>query len=222
MIGVIGETLPLAIGIAASPLPIIAVILMLLSSSARRTSIGFLVGWLGGLVVAVVIFQVLAGLLPASGTASPRPVAGLVKVVLGLGLLALAVRQWRSRPAPGEQADLPAWMSTIDKLDPVKAAGLAFVFAAANPKNLILAATSGIQIGQLGAVAEQLVATLVFVLVAGSTVAVPVVAFLVAADRLAGPLESLREWLVHYNATIMFVVLLLLGVSTVGKGLADF
>ncbi|MGH3502089.1 MAG: hypothetical protein ACRDQA_14575 [Nocardioidaceae bacterium] len=42
---VIGDVLPLAIGVAISPIPIIAVILMLLSRQASRTSTGFLLGW---------------------------------------------------------------------------------------------------------------------------------------------------------------------------------
>lgn len=47
---VIGDVLPLAIGVAISPIPIIAVILMLLSEQAGRTSVGFLAGWIAGVV----------------------------------------------------------------------------------------------------------------------------------------------------------------------------
>ena len=41
---VIGEILPLAVGIAISPIPIIAVILMLLSPHAKGASVGFMIG----------------------------------------------------------------------------------------------------------------------------------------------------------------------------------
>ncbi len=51
MAPVIGEILPLALGIAISPIPIIAAILMLLSPKARVTSIGFLLGWVVGITV---------------------------------------------------------------------------------------------------------------------------------------------------------------------------
>ncbi len=53
MVPVIGEILPLALGVAISPIPIIAAILMLLSPKARVTSVGFLLGWVLGIVVAV-------------------------------------------------------------------------------------------------------------------------------------------------------------------------
>ena len=61
---VIGEILPLAVGIAISPVPIIAVILMLLSPRAKATSVGFLLGWLFGIIVAIVLFTLLSSVLP--------------------------------------------------------------------------------------------------------------------------------------------------------------
>jgi hypothetical protein len=44
---VIGDLLPLAVGVAVSPVPIIAVILMLLAPRAGGASLGFLAGWVG-------------------------------------------------------------------------------------------------------------------------------------------------------------------------------
>jgi hypothetical protein len=48
---VIGDILPLAIGVAISPVPIIAVILMLFSARARTNGPAFLAGWIVGLTV---------------------------------------------------------------------------------------------------------------------------------------------------------------------------
>jgi Sap, sulfolipid-1-addressing protein len=53
-------------------------------------------------------------------------------------------------------------------------------------------------------------------------VLVPVVGYLIAAARLAGPLDKLRAWLVDNNAVIMAVLLLVIGVSMIGKGLGHF
>jgi hypothetical protein len=39
---------------------------------------------------------------------------------------------------------------------------------------------------------------------------------------MGGPLDSLRGWLVANNATIMAVLLLVIGVSVIGKGIANF
>src|SRR5829696_5797209 len=56
MRAVIGEILPLSVGIAIGPLAIIAAVLMLLSPQARSTRLGFLAGWVIGITVAVVSF----------------------------------------------------------------------------------------------------------------------------------------------------------------------
>ena len=48
----IGHSLPLAIGVALSPIPIIAVVVLLTSSRARSLGPVFVLGWLLGLVVA--------------------------------------------------------------------------------------------------------------------------------------------------------------------------
>ena len=95
---VIGDILPLALGIMISPIPIIAAILMLLSPKAKGTSVGFLVGWVVGIVVALTVFILLASVIPQAAADQAQPVAGVIKIVLGLLMLLLAVKQWRSRP----------------------------------------------------------------------------------------------------------------------------
>jgi threonine/homoserine/homoserine lactone efflux protein len=219
---VIGEILPLAVGIAISPIAIIAAILMLLSPRAKGTSLGFMIGWLAGLVVAIVLFSLLSSVIPLE-TGGRLPITGVIKIILGVLLLVLAIKQWRARPTKGDQASLPKWMSAIDSMPAGKALWLGFLLAAVNPKNLLLAISAGVIVGGAGLTVGQLtVVIIIFVLLAGSTVLVPVVGYLIAAARLAGPLDKLRQWLVDYNAVIMAVLLLVLGVVMIGKGFADF
>ncbi|MFF1633535.1 GAP family protein [Leifsonia sp. NPDC058248] len=223
MNGVIGEILPSALGVAISPIPIIAAILMLLSPNARGTSVGFMIGWILGIVAAVVVFTLLSAIIPAADPTASKPIAGVIKILLGLGLLLLAGNQWRKRPQHGEAAAPPKWMSAIDTMKPVAALGLGFLLAAVNPKNLLMAVAGGLAIGASGLPAgQQTIAIVVFVLIAACTVVIPVVAYLLAAKRMAGPLDALRVWLLANNATIMTVLLLVIGVVLIGKGIADF
>lgn len=220
---VIGDILPLALGITISPIPIIAAILMLLSPRARRTSLGFLLGWTAGIVVGVTVFTLLSSLLPEGDPDASKPIAGAVKIVLGALLLLLAARQWRGRPHAGEEAQLPGWMTAIDSMSGGKAAGLGFLLSAVNPKNLLMAAGAGLTIGNAGLNGGAIaVCILVFTVIAAASVAIPVIAYLVAAARLARPLESLRTWLTAENAVIMTVLLLVIGVVMIGKGIGDF
>jgi Sap, sulfolipid-1-addressing protein len=218
MSSAIGDLLPLAVGVAISPIPIIATILMLLSARAGTTSTGFLVGWVSGVVAATTLFTVLTSGVADEST-SDSGVAWL-KVALGVLLLLLALRQWRGRPRAGESAAVPAWMSSIDSFGFGKSLGLGFVLSAVNPKNLILCAGAGAVIGGSAlSVGEDAVAIAVFTLVAVSTVLVPVVGYAVAKDRLSAPLAELKTWLQEHNAAVMSVLLLVLGVALIGKGL---
>jgi len=223
MNAVIGDVLPLALGIAISPIPIIAAILMLLSPRARTTGVGFLVGWVSGIVVALALFVLLASVITPSDPGEPQVVAGILKLVLGSALCLLAVKQWRGRPHGEQEPALPSWMAAIDTVTPAKALGLGFLLSAVNPKNLILGMSAGLLIGTAGLDTDEVVvAVALFTLVAASSVAVPVVGYLLASSRMAAPLESLRGWLVHNNATVMAVLLLVIGVSVIGKGIASF
>ncbi|SIO00070.1 GAP family protein [Agromyces cerinus] len=220
---VIGGILPLALGIAISPIPIIAAILMLLSPKAKGTSVGFLIGWVLGIVVAVVVFTLLASIIPEQDPDAAKPIAGVIKLLLGAGLLFLALKQWRSRPKDGEAAALPKWMSAIDSMTTMRGAVLGFLLSAVNPKNLLMAAGAGVLIGTAGLNGGEITLVIViFVIIAACSVAVPVIAYLVASTKMAAPLESLRGWLVQNNATVMAVLLLVIGVVMIGKGIGSF
>src|SRR3954447_21095251 len=68
---VIGALLPLAVGVALSPVPIIAVILMLLARKAGGTSGGFVLGWVVGIVMATTLFLVLAETRDLGSSSAP-------------------------------------------------------------------------------------------------------------------------------------------------------
>lgn len=219
MNGVIGDILPVALGVAISPIPIIAAIIMLLSPRARVTSVGFLLGWVVGIVLASTIFSLLASVLPGSSGDESSPTKAIVQIVLGALLLVLAVRNWRKRPKSGEEPEMPKWMRAVDDMSFFAAAGLGVLLSAVNPKNLLLAASAGVTIGLAGLDAGAAVAAIaVFTVIAACTVAIPVIAYLVAADALRGPLDALRGWLARENAVIMALLLLVLGVVVIGKG----
>jgi threonine/homoserine/homoserine lactone efflux protein len=220
---VIGDILPLALGITISPVPIIAAILMLLSPKAKGTSVGFLLGWILGIVVALVVFILLASVITPADPDQPQPVAGVVKLLLGALMLVMAAKQWRGRPRDGAEPTLPGWMAAIDQMTAVKGFGLGFLLSAVNPKNLLMGAGAGVTIGSAGlAIGTIVITVVIFTVIAAASVAVPVIGYLLAAKAMAEPLERLRVWLVANNATVMAVLLLVIGVTLVGKGMGSF
>ena len=189
---------------------------MLLSQRAGGTSVGFGLGRVTGILAATGIVVVLAGSIDTSREADPSPAVAWLKIGLGILLLALAVKQWRGRA----DASTPRWMKAIDQLTLPKAAGLGVVLAAVNPKNLLLCVSAGVLIGNGGlAVGGEIVAVLVYTVLAASTVLVPVLGYAVAADRMRGGLDSLKNWLQANNHMVMAIVLVVMGAVVIGKGL---
>jgi hypothetical protein len=216
----ISSILTFAIGVAISPVPIIAVILMLFSDRAKVNGPAFLAGWVLSLAVVSVVIYTLShdGNVATSSTASDSVSWG--KIALGLGLLALARRNWRKRPAPGEVVELPKWLATVESLSPVKAFGLAVVLAAVNPKNLILTAGAAAGLAQLGlSTRDAVVAIVVFVVIGSLTIVGPVLYALFGGQRARTTLDSARSWLTTHNAAVMAVLFLVFGVDLIAKGL---
>jgi threonine/homoserine/homoserine lactone efflux protein len=221
MVTASGELLPLAVAIAISITTIITTILMLLSPKAKRRTVGLLVGCVVGVGGAVALFALLAGMLPTQDSGGSRA-AAVINMVVGVLLVVLALRQWRVRPARGDQAELPRWMTEVDSMTPTKALVLGLLLSAVVPKNLLLALSAGVIVSEAGlSVGKASVVIVVFTVLATSTVAVPVVAHLVAPARMHGPFQRLREWLVENNVTIMGVLLLVIGVVMIGNGIAS-
>lgn len=215
----VGGLLPSAVGVALSPVPIVAVILMLGTPRARSNGPAFAVGWIAALVVvsAVVLMLSSAADDPDSGASTA---VGWIKISLGAVFLAMAARQWRARSQPGSEAELPGWMAAIDSFTAGRSLGLGALLAGVNPKNLALsfAAASTISLAGLSPGGD-VVAVGLFVVIASLTVAGPVVLFLLA-PATAGPwLSSLKDLLAANNTVIMMVVLLVLGAKLVGDGI---
>jgi hypothetical protein len=216
----ISAVLTFAVAVAISPVPIIAVILMLFSQRARVNGPAFLLGWVAALAAVSTVVYVLAhdGNVATSTTAADSVSWG--KIALGVLLLALARRNWRKRPAAGTEPEMPKWMEQVDTLSPGKALGLGVLLAGVNPKNLILTAGSAAGLAQLGlSTTDVVVAIAVFVVIGSLTIAGPVVYSLVGGERAKATLDSLKAWLVVHNAAVMAVLLLVFGVDLIAKGL---
>jgi threonine/homoserine/homoserine lactone efflux protein len=219
----IGQMLPTAVGITISPLPIVAVVLMLATPRGRANGLAFVVAWLVALAVVMAVVVALAGDDATDDGGAPAGWVDWLKLVLGLGLLQMAARQWRERPRGDGEAALPKWMRALDTFQPPKAAGAGVVLAAVNPKNLLLAVAGAVVIAQADLSNGQSAGAIaIFVVIATLGVAAPVAVAFAMGDRSRAVLDDLREWLAHHNAAIMTVLLLVIGVKLIGDAISGF
>jgi threonine/homoserine/homoserine lactone efflux protein len=216
----IGDLLPSAVGVAISPVPIIAVILMLGTPRARSNGPAFGLGWVVGLVAVSVIVVLLAS-GSDDGDSGSSTTVDVIKLVFGGLFVLLAVNQWRKRPKAGETAEAPTWMQSIDQFTAGKSLGLGVALSAANPKNLALTFAAAASIAQAGlSGGGSAVAIAAFVIIGSITVVGPVLFYVLAPDRAAGPLTSIKEFMSDHNAVIMIVLFVVLGAKLIGNGIS--
>jgi threonine/homoserine/homoserine lactone efflux protein len=217
----IGQVISLGVGVALSPVPIIAVVLMLATDRGRANGPAFILGWLIGLSVVGAIVLLVSSGSDASESGEPAQWVSVLKLVLGVLLLLIAVREFRSRPRGDVEATLPGWMRTIDRFTPQRSLALAVGLSAINPKNLILTIGAAAAIAQSGISAgQQAIALAVFVLIGTLGVGLPVAIYFLMGERATRMLDNLKNWMGHNNAAIMAVLCLVIGAKLIGDGIS--
>jgi threonine/homoserine/homoserine lactone efflux protein len=221
MADAIGQVLSLGLGVSLSPVPIIAVVLMLATPSARSNGPAFVLGWIAGLVLVGSVVLVVAGGAGAGEGSEPATWVDLLKLALGGLLVLIAVRQWVKRPRDGADAPLPGWMRTIDEFSPARSIALGFALSAVNPKNLLLTVAAAAAVaGSAASAGEEAVAFGVFVVVATLGPGLPVAVYFALGERAERWLDALKTWLSVHNAAIMAVLCLIIGAKLIGDGIA--
>jgi threonine/homoserine/homoserine lactone efflux protein len=212
---VLTELIPLALVVALSPFSIIPAVLVLNTPRPRPTGLAFLVGWLIGLAALTAIFVEVSNLL--GDLNKPPPWASWVRIVVGAALIVLGIYRWLMRK---QSAHTPGWMQSMGKLTPARAGAAGVALTVVNPKVLFICAAAGLAIGTAGLGSTHVWIPVVwYVAVAGSTVAIPILAYAVSGDRLGEPLRRLNEWMERQHAVLVAVILIIIGLLVLYKGI---
>ncbi|MCV7076882.1 GAP family protein [Mycobacterium szulgai] len=213
---VLAALIPLALVIAVSPLTVIPAVLVLHAPRPRPTALAFLGGWVLGLAALTAIFVAASGLLGGVHKGPPTW-ASWVRVVLGSLLIAFGVYRWLTRHG---HAESPRWMRTFSTISPMRAGVTAVVLSVLRPEVSIICVAGGLAIGTSSLdSAGKLICAAIFVVVAASTVAIPILAFASAGDRLDEPLTRLKDWMEKNHAAMLAAVLVLIGLMVLYNGI---
>ncbi len=211
------ELIPLALVVALSPLSIIPAVLVLQTARPRPTGLAFLVGWLVGLTALTVIFLAISGLLGGLG-GKPPAWASWLRIGIGAALIVFGVFRWLTRHS--KPHELPG-MRHITEAGPGKALVVGAVLTVANPKVLFICAAAGLSIGTagLGLGSGLVAAELMFVALAGCSVALPILAYAVSGDRLDPTLAKVKVWMEKHNGALVAAILVIIGILLLYKGI---
>jgi threonine/homoserine/homoserine lactone efflux protein len=212
---VLTELIPLALVVALSPLSIIPAVLVLHTPRPRPTGLAFLAGWLFGLAALTAIFVEVSNVL--GDLSRPPGWASWLRIVVGAALIVFGIYRLLARK---RSAHTPGWMQSLGKLTPVRAGLAGLALTVVNPKVLFIGAAAGLAIGTAGlGSAHVWIAVVWYVAVAGSTVAIPILAYAVSGDRLDEPLRRLKDWMERQHAVLVAGILIVIGLLVLYKGI---
>ncbi|MGB6207827.1 GAP family protein [Mycobacterium sp.] len=207
--------IPLALVIGVSPFSIVPAVLVLQTPHPRPTGLAFLGGWLVGLAALTAIFVASSGAL--SGLRhSPPTWASWLRVAAGLALIGYGIYEWLNR---SRHTEPPKWMRSFSTLTPRRAGITGLVLVVVRIEVLSMCALAGLAIGSSGlGIAADWITGLIFLAVASSTVAIPVLAYAAAGERLDEPMTRLKNWMAKNNAAMMAAILVLIGLIVLYHG----
>ena len=209
---------PLGLVISLSPVTVIPTVLVLQAPRPRPSSLAFLGGWLLGLAALTALSVAASGLLGGLDKSPPRWSSWL-RVVLGSALIVYGVFRWLTRHGHSES---PSWMRSFVGITPVRAGLTGAVLAALRPDVALICVPAGLAIGGsgLGPAGDWLAAAF-FVAVAASSVAIPVLAYAAAGNRLDDTLARVKDWMDKNNAALLAAILIVIGAMILHHGIHD-
>jgi len=206
--------IPLALVIAVSPLSVIPAVLVLQTPRPGPTSLTFLGGWVLGLIALTAAFVASSDLL---GDLHKKPPAwaSWLRVGLGLALIAYGIYEWLGRHRHTES---PKWIRSFATMTPARAGITALVLVVVRVEVLTMCALAGLNIGSGLDDAAKWILAAIFVAVAASTVAIPILAYAAAGHRLDDPMTRLKDWMERNHGAMLAVVLVLIGLMVLYNG----
>lgn len=218
------QLVPIAIGVMASPVAVMALIGILLSRDARRNGLVYLLGWIlcsaNLLALAILVFT----LADASGSFHDAWWVPVVHLVVGLvciggavwihrraGRLVARVAEENASGSPAVAPRLPGLVRSVERATPLRAFVLGLgIFL--SPMNIALVAAAAMEIVAADLPESQvLIVTGGFLAATVVPVAIPVVTLVVGRESAQPMLSSLRSWILHHHGDLTVVILIVVG-----------
>jgi threonine/homoserine/homoserine lactone efflux protein len=195
---------------ALTPWAIVGVIVLLGSRVGVRAALAFVAGWF--CAVAFITALVAAGV---GGTSKqPTTVVLIGEVVVGLLLIAFALRKrLRERSLPQAKAE-PGWLRKLDTMRPVVAFGFGTFMI-----NVVFVVDAGVQIAAADlATSEVVLAILFYTVLSTAGVASVLAVYFSNRSRAEVRLAAMRAWVARNNANVIVGMIAVVGVVLVLKG----
>jgi hypothetical protein len=209
------DLLLIGLVITLEPIPLTAFILILLAKGGVRKGAAFIFGWLLSLAIVVAGTVLVTGNKPPKPNTAPSLAALAVKILIGVALVLIALRQRRRMGRPKPPKKTPKWQTGLDNMSPWFVVGLAPL---TQPWGLVAAGVAVIVEAKLASW-ESYVALFLFCLVSTAIYLAMELYAGFRPERAQAFLGTIRTWIDTHTDQVIIVVSLVLGFWLVGKSI---
>jgi hypothetical protein len=212
---VVVDLVLIGMAIALDPLPLAAYFVLLPSTRGVRKGAVFILGWLVSLAIVVAITVSATGNNPPKPDTAPSRAALAVKLLLGVGLVGLAIRQRRRIGRPKKPKKPPKWQAGVDNMSLWSAAVLAPLV---QPWGLIAAGAATVVNAHVSSVASGLALMFFCVLATSSYIALELYAGF-RPEKSEVLLVRIRTWAQAHTDQIIIIGCLGLGLWLIAQSI---
>ncbi len=207
----------MAIGLALSPLPVIAIFMLLMTPRASVNGPSFLGGWfLGIYVVGVIVFNI-PGL--EADQSQPTDFSAMLRIGVGVLLLIGAVRYWFNRPGPGDEVKTPKIFVHIDRFGFWKSFFTGILLSVVNVKNFALSAAGAKEIEDVSAKGAGIYWYLLLFTIIGSLLIIfPTLVHILFGNKVEDRFQRWKAWLIRNNHMLLVILLTVFGLVLINGG----
>jgi threonine/homoserine/homoserine lactone efflux protein len=212
---VILDLLLIGLVIAIEPIPLTAFILVLSAKGGVRKGAAFVFGWLLSLAIVVSVTVLATGNKPPKPSTAPSLAALAVKMLIGVGLILIAIRQRRRLSQPKKPKKPPKWQTGLDDMSLWFAVALGPL---TQPWGLVAAGVATIVQAKLSSW-ESYIALFLFCIVATSSYLAMEIYTGIRPEPAKAFLARLRTWIDTHTDQAIIIASLVLGFWLVGKSI---
>jgi len=209
------ELIIIGLAITLEPIPLTAFVLILASKGGSRKGAAFIAGWLLSLAIVIAGTVLVTGNNPPKSNTAPSLAALAVKILIGVVLVFIAVRKWRSLGKPKKPKKTPKWQTGIDNMSPLYALGLAPL---TQPWGLVAAGVATIMEAKLSSWQSYL-SLILFCLISTAVYLAMELYATIRPENCAALLASIRMWIETHTDQVIVVVSLALGLWLIGDSI---
>jgi len=215
---VVGTSLPLALGIAAAPWAIITLMILLLTPRAVSNAYAFLLGWYIGLMAVGILILSSPGLMDDTG--EPSQLMGWIRIGMGVVFFVTSLFFFKNLPIRRDQQNIPKWIEKVDTFGFFQASFIGFLLSTLNFKNSSMVVVGAAFIARQDLnTSQELIALLVFCLIASIGVLIPHIIFLLFRQNAERIFGKIKIWILKNRVLVLLVILLVFGGISLYKGI---